>query len=363
MSLIQRVVQNIEERRQRILEGKVNCIPSPFTNFRYDFPGVELGTYYLISGSGKSSKSKITNFLFVFNTILYAYHNPDLVKLKIFYVLLEEKAENITMKFICYLLYIQDHIRIDIKTLKSVDEGRMVSPEIIERIHTLEYQSILHFFEDHVEFIPDRNPTGIYNTVMKYANTHGTTHKKYIEGYDKEVFDYYEPDNPEEYVMCVIDHISLISVERGMDLRNSIKKLSEYMKIVRNKYNYIPVVVQQQNSSTNNLEAFKAVKIRPTQSGCADSTDPPKDCDVMLGITNPYSFELPQYLGYDISKLKSCARFLEVVLGRDGESNAVLPMYFDGAVGYYAPLPRCNNMEELNKVYSLIEKNSGSVSK
>ena len=317
MSLTQRVVKSIEERRERILEGKVNCIPSPFKTFRYDFPGVELGTYYLISGSGKSSKSKITNFLFVFNTILYAYQHPELVRLRIFYVLLEEKAENIMMKFMCYLLFVQDHIRIDIKTLKSVDEGRIVSPEVVDLLETIQYQSILNFFEEHVDFIPDRNPTGIWHTLERYAESHGTIHKKKVDGYDKEVFDYYTPNDTDEYVMCVVDHISLISTERGMDLRNSIKKLSEYMKIVRNKYSYIPVVVQQQNSQTNSLEAFKVSKIRPTQSGCADSTDPPKDCDVMLGITNPFAFELPNYLGYDISRLKSSARFLEVVLGRD----------------------------------------------
>lgn len=209
MALVQRVMQSIGERRQRILDGKVNCIPSPLKTFRYDYPGVELGTYYLISGGGKSSKSKITNFLFVFNTILYAYYHSDLVKLKIFYVLLEEKAENILMKFICYLLYIQDHIRIDIKTLKSVDEGRLVSPEVIRLLGTLQYQAVLNFFEDHVEFIPERNPTGIFNAVDKYAETHGKTHLKAKEGYDKPVFDYYEPDNPDEYVLCVIDHISL----------------------------------------------------------------------------------------------------------------------------------------------------------
>ena len=250
MSLIQRVQQSIIERRQRILDGKVNCIPSPFTSFRYDFPGVELGTYYLVSGGAKASKSKITNFLFLFNTILYAYHNPELVRVKIFYALLEEKAENITMKFICYLLFhLSGHrIRIDIKTLKSVDSGRIVSEDIINLIGSLEYQSILNFFEDHVVFVPDRNPTGIYEALRKYAESHGRTVNKMIEGYDRPVFDYYIPNDPEEYVLCIVDHIGLISTERGMDLRESIKKLSEYFKIVRNKYNHIPVVVQQQNS-------------------------------------------------------------------------------------------------------------------
>lgn len=278
MSLIQRVLNTAKDRRERIFSGKVNCIPSPFKTFRYDFPGVELGTYYLISGGAKSSKSKLTNFLFLFNTVIYAYEHPELVRLKIFYALLEEKAENITGKFICYLLYrlSKGKIRIDIKTFKSVDEGRILSADILELLNTLEYQAILNFYEDHVVFIPDRNPTGIYHTLEKYAEANGTIHRKKVEGYEKEVFDYYEPNDPDEYVMCIIDHIGLISTERNMDLRNSIKKLSEYMKIVRNKYNYIPVVVQQQNSESLSLEAFKANKIRPTQKGLADSQDPGK---------------------------------------------------------------------------------------
>lgn len=365
MSLIERVLENAKERREKILSGKVNCIPSPFKTFRYDFPGVELGTYYLVSGGAKSSKSKITNFLFLFNSILYAYHHPELVRLKVFYALLEEKAENITGKFICYLLYIlsDKKIRIDIKTFKSVDEGRVLSSDILELLGTLEYQSILKFFEEHVVFIPDRNPTGVYHTLEKYAEANGTIHRKKVEGYEKEIFDYYEPNDPDEYVLCIIDHISLISCERSMDLRNSIKKLSEYLKIVRNKYNYIPVVVQQQNSESLSLEAFKANKIRPTQKGLADSQDPGKDCDVMLGITSPFSWELKEYLKYDITKLRGYCKFLEIVLGRDGESNAILGMYFDGATGYYAPLPKYDNIPELNKVYQLIQRNQESTSK
>lgn len=365
MSLIQRVLENAKERREKILSGKVNCIPSPFKTFRHDFPGVELGTYYLISGGAKSSKSKITNFLFLFNSILYAYHHPELVRLKVFYALLEEKAENITGKFICYLLYIlsDKKIRIDIKTFKSVDEDRILSSDTLELLGTLEYQSILKFFEEHVVFIPDRNPTGVYHTLEKYAEANGTIHRKRVEGYEKEIFDYYEPNDPDEYVLCIIDHISLISCERSMDLRNSIKKLSEYLKIVRNKYNYIPVVVQQQNSESLSLEAFKANKIRPTQKGLADSQDPGKDCDVMLGITSPFSWELKEYLKYDITKLRGYCKFLEIVLGRDGESNAILGMYFDGATGYYAPLPKYDNIAELNKVYQLIQRNQESTSK
>lgn len=37
MSLTQRIIKSIEERRQRILDGKVNCIPSHFKTFYQEF--------------------------------------------------------------------------------------------------------------------------------------------------------------------------------------------------------------------------------------------------------------------------------------------------------------------------------------
>lgn len=248
MSLRQRVFDTIKERKQRVLNGFINCIPSPLTAFKYDYPGVERATYYLVSGGSKSSKTKITNFLFVYAPILYAFHHQDKVRVRLFIVLLEETKEAITMKFICYLLFVLYRKRVDIKTLKSVDEDRVVPDDVLELIHGPEITAILDFFEEHVTFIPDRNPTGIFNTLKDYAKNHGKIHKKKVEGFEQEVFDYYEPDDPDEYVLCVVDHVSRLSEERGMDLRMTIKKMSEYMMIVRNKYGYSPVIIQQQNS-------------------------------------------------------------------------------------------------------------------
>ena len=83
----------------------------------------------------------------------------------------------------------------------------------------------------------------------------------------------------------------------------------------------------------------------------------------MLGITNPFAFEIPEYLHYNIAQLKGYARFLEIALNREGESNGVLGLYFDGATNYFAPLPKYTDTENLNKVYQLIKKNQESTSK
>ena len=331
MGLIQRVLTNLEDRRQRVLRGDINCIPSPFKNFQRDFPGIEQGKMYLISGASKSGKSQLTSFLFLYNSILYAYEHPDKVRIKVFYFPLEETPEKITIRFMCYLLYkLSDRkIRVSPMHLQSVTAGNAVEPEILELLNSIEYRSILDFFEDRVLFLQERNPTGYWKTINKYAQDNGTIHKKKVimenkeTGFptEKEIFDYYTPNDPEEYVITIVDHISLVEQERGMTLKQCIDKLTEYAMVFRNHYNYIPVLIQQQNMDTISLDAYKNNKVRPTLAGLADSKDPGKATSVMLGITNPYAFELPYYPypndennpnNYLIRNLKGYFRYLEV---------------------------------------------------
>ena len=162
MSLIQRVLNNLETRRQRVLNGNINCIPSPLRNFRKDFPGIEQGKYYVVSGGSKAGKSQLTSYLFLYTPILYAYYHPEQVRVQIFYFPLEETPEKITIRFMCHLLYVLSgkKIRISPMKLQSISKENMVDEDILRLLNSLEYRSILDFFEDHVHFITDRNPTG-----------------------------------------------------------------------------------------------------------------------------------------------------------------------------------------------------------
>ena len=366
MSLIDRVLNTLEDRRKRVLEGDINCIPSPFRRLSNSFPGIEQDKYYLISGSPKSAKTQVTNYLFVYTPILYAYEHPEQLRVKIFYFPLEETPENITLRFMSYLLYTLSgkQIRISPMDLKSTNADKVLDEEVLNILKSNEYQKILKFYEDNVLFISERNPTGLYKTIKDYAEKNGTIHRKKVKitnketGDTKEVetFDYYEPADKKEYVIVITDHVSLLNQERGMNLRETINKYSEYMMIIRNNYHYIPVCVQQQSYETTNLEAYKSNKIRPTMAGLSDSRYTAKDCSMMLGITNPFSFEIPEYLGFNISKLKGHARFLEIVLNREGESNDITPLYFDGATNYFTELPPPKDLVSMQKVYDLIAK-------
>lgn len=254
-NLINRVLKCLEERRKKVINGGINSIPSSFIRFREDFLGVEQGKYYDITGSTKSAKTQLASFLFIYNTLLYAYYNPNKVRVKIFYYPLEETPEDIMLRFMSYLLYILSgyKIRISPTDLKSTKEDKILDETIIELLKKDEYLDILKFFEDNVIFSTSTNPTGVYNECKKYAENNGIVHtkKQTIKGELGEIstidaFDWYEPNDPDEYKIIFYDHVSLINTERGMTLKQSIDKLSEYCVILRNRYNFSPVIVQQQ---------------------------------------------------------------------------------------------------------------------
>ena len=311
--------------------------------------------------------------MFIYNPLFYAYENPDKIHLKIFYFPLEESVESITLRFMSHILFklSKDNIRISPLDLKSTNETKPVSKEILELLETEEYQKLLKFYEETVMFFEDRGATGIYKQIKSYAEKNGIIHRKKITITNKEtgdseireVFDYYEPFDPKEYVIIVVDHVSLLNTESGMDLRECINRLSEYMIMFRNRYNYTPVIVQQQGTETGNLDAFKNNKIRPTSAGLSDSKYTSKDASMMLGITNPYSHELDNYLGYDIRKFKDSIRFLEVVLNREGQSNGIIALYFDGKTCTFRELPPPNDKEALEKVYKYLDNIRGKTNK
>lgn len=105
---------------------------------------------------------------------------------------------------------------------------------------------------------------------------------------------------------------------------------------------------------TGGIEARKTGNIRPTKAGLSDCKSTGNDVTLLFGITNPYSFEYPSYLGYDITKLKDNFRVMEVILNRHGKSNGLCPLFFDGAVNFFTPLPSSSDMDGLNLIYNHI---------
>lgn len=57
MSLFKRVYDSIIERKKRLEQGLINCIPWGLPRFENESPGIEQGRYYLLSANQKVDSS------------------------------------------------------------------------------------------------------------------------------------------------------------------------------------------------------------------------------------------------------------------------------------------------------------------
>ena len=61
--LRKKVISKIKERRQRLLDGNVNSIPTPFRRFANDFIGLEQSTYYILTSYTKGRPLSLNIFV------------------------------------------------------------------------------------------------------------------------------------------------------------------------------------------------------------------------------------------------------------------------------------------------------------
>lgn len=353
------VIDNLEERRKNLMRGGVNCIPLPFERFRSEIPGIEQGQYIVVTASQKVGKTNLTNYLYLFKTLDYAFEHQDRCSVHIIYFALEESVEKVIERYMSHLLYKLDGHRFAPADLRSTSVDFPVPPEIIDLLKSDKYQERFRFFEKCVQFeTEDTNPTGILRVCERYAKSVGEykSHKMESRGNsfkEVEVFDSYTPYDKNHYKIVVIDHIGLVDKEQGFRTKDAVDKMSEYfVKYLRNRYGFTCVAIQQQASESEGLEAIKQKRMLPTASTLGDSKYTARDADLVIGLFDPSKFGLSTWLGYDIANgLKNYGRFLYVIANRNGEMGGVCPLFFDGAVCDFEELPRPDDVGEIRKFY------------
>lgn len=368
--MFENALEIIKNNRDRKLSGEYNCIPWGLPRFEESsgIYGIQQGKYYLVTGNQKSGKSQIADHLFMYHPYRWLKHTNSDIKLKIIYFSLEMSVEEKLIQACANKLYIDSlgSIRKSPTDLKSIKNA--LDQNILDKII-----ADTGYFEDFlttIDFVKDiKNPTGIIKYIEEYAKKNGTVIEKEItiDGERKKVFDRYIPNNPNEYVIIIVDHASLLQQEKKEGVLLSTKQCiellsSQYFIKIRNNYNYIPVLIQQQAAAQESVENEKNNRLRPTSDGLAESKLPARDVNFMFGIFSPYRHKMQKYpndygeVGYDITKFKDNIRFLELVISREGGAGSICPLFFDGAVNIFNELPKATDITELNKVLNYINK-------
>lgn len=370
MNLYESTLDQIKKNKKIREEGKLISIPwKGLPRFSKVLPGIIKEQYTIVTGQQKSAKSQITDFLYVYQVVDFLFNNPDSgITAKIRYYSLEMSSDAKMRQVMSYRLFQKYRIGISPQKLRSVFEGYIVDDKIISLIE--QEKEWFGFFESIVEYITDiRNPYGIYSDLKNYCESTGTYSYKNINWYNddtkrfelRKAIDQYIPNNPNEIIIAIVDHASLLQIEaqdRGDLQKTMLRFSSEYCLHLRDRYKLALVVIQQQSPDSEkqqftNTGSSIIDKLKPTADGLGDMKRSSRDANLMLGVFGPYKYGVKTYNGYNLERLQDNYRELSILLNRDGISNATIGLYFNGASNYFAELPKSNEIKESD--YSAIE--------
>ena len=290
------------------------------------------------------------------------------IKYKVIYFALEESKEEFIDSLFLHVLTRKYKISIDRFALTGLRDVTMTD---------LEINAIENCAKD-VEAIMSRviivdycyKPTAIYNKCRSIAESLGSFSK------NSKGNEVYKSNDPNEIVLVVCDHISLIEPEYDAESKTMTthpKAISRWhtdyaRKVITKKWKWACLNIQQQ-SLESEKQQFTAKgetvinKILPSLDGVANNREVIRDDYVVFGIFSPERYELENFRGYKILNpsgvdcFQDNYRSVHVLKNRLGTPNKTLSLYFDGSYTFFEELPIFNDSAKLSIIYKKINLN------
>ncbi len=337
--------------------NEFNCIP--FINLQRlseYIPGIIPGTYYLGGGYSSDGKTNTMDSIFVYDVYDFYKSVKGKIDIKIdwIYFSYEVVKNSKAIKATSRRMFLNTGMIHDLYYLSGFRKNKP-TPEVLKL-----YDETIKYYEEFEDMLTiydtPLNPTGCNRIVKKFAEDNGKVTYKVVNNgeQDIKIFDSYTPNHPNHYVIIVIDHLSLSVLEQHFNTKETIDKLSQYAVQWRNRYNFIPVFIQQFSADTLAIERHKLGKLEPDLNSFGDSKYTPRDANVVMGLFNPFKHEKTEHRKYDITRLKDNYRWLSILKTRDGMANIGVGLYFNGAVNFVKELPKSELMSD--SIYNQIIK-------
>jgi len=201
-----------------------------------------------------------------------------------------------------------------------------------------------------VDYIEDiAHPFGIFKHMLDYADANGKQTKKKVD-YGKglvDIDDLYIANDPEEIVLAIVDHVSLLQPKKGESIADAITQMAGFLIKLRNKYGYSSVIVQQQALAQSSMEGIRFNQGEPTIANLGDNKLTSRAVDISFGLYSPFVNKIIDYEGYNVKFYMDNIRFITVLQSRHGGAGVKSPLYFNGAVNFFSELPKAGTPDEV----------------
>ena len=162
----------------------------------------------------------------------------------------------------------------------------------------------------------------------------------------------YHPNNPGQYLICVLDHVGLME---GGSLKYEIDQAVKHFIYYRNIASITGVFVQQLNRNFKSMDRKKSVYNMVQLNDFSDSSGPSQGSELVLAIFDAHREKNKTCSGYDVSILKDRFRAVLVLKNRFGLSNKSIGLNFFGEIGYWRELPKAEEVGDTTKYLHLHE--------
>ena len=300
--------------------------------------GVTKNTYTLIMSPSGIGKTSLALFSFIYKPLCDHLEDGNF---KISYFSLEISAELLFAKLLSLHIYETYGVELSTKELLS----RKKNYKLSEENYNLVKESLPWLKKvENIVSVYDKglNAKSLYTLLMKELEAEGTFEE--TEGRKL-----YIPKNENLVHLVVIDHLSLCRPSEGRSLKEEMDLISSYLVTLRNMCKISPLVIMQVNRNSASMDRRKEGMSNITLNDAKDSGSPIQDSEVVLSLFSPHREKLSTYRGYDIKQLQHNFRSITCLKNRYGESDVEIGCAFYGKIGYFAELPKPEEIYDYGK--------------
>ncbi len=338
---------SFEQLKQEIadgLEGKNNGLSMGFNRLN-KYIGIRKRIMTLVFGASGSGKTAYVHSAYILNPYdnYIKIKEKSGIKFKVILFSMERSKVYILAKWLSRKIFMDTGNLIPIQKMLGWWDTKLTKEE---HKLILEFEWYIKDLLEVVDIIEGaQNPTGIYKYVKNYAEENG----KFVQ--KDEYTKIYVPDNPNEIVIIVEDHLGLTKIEKGMSSKKeAIDKVSEYNQWFRDVLGYSPVPVSQLTRNLSNPAFQKMDSFEPTIDDIKESGRPGEDSDVVISIFDPSRFKTND-VSYNAQKFidptngANYFRSIKILKNTYGEDSIRCGMGFQGATGIFKELPKSKEMD------------------
>lgn len=335
------------------VEGKYEGLSNGFNRINNYIFGVQRGCKTLIGGNSGCGKTTLCDFM-ISNAIQDAKDKGIL--LDVFYYSYEIDKITKQCNWLSSIIYNKYGIVIPPEKIKGLGKNRL-NEEELELVHS-EIPYMEEMFSKINFYFKPENPTGMYFTLWEYGKKHGKfIYEDYYDTKENKVKQKilnYIPLQSNRQCIVVVDHLSLMSLERSFTVKENIDKWSEYCVELSNQFKMSFFNISQFNDSLSSIERskLKGVDISPQQSDFKNTRNPYDDSDVVIGLMNPWKLDMKECLKYRLNEFKSNFVMLKIIKNRLSVDNVAIGTLFNPKAGTFLELPKVEQMtDDLYKQY------------